>query len=1480
MDFFKKWNPISKKDIEALRFPDQPNQSSYKVPHFERILQIHVNPPCSNPRANSHPLILSIRSFSALWHRYSIIHGASQASADLFYDDLIALLLQETEGTSRARKPKKNAKVARARTAWATPAPLLDILARTFGISYERYCSPLNFSPIFPYGSTIGNHRTTQGQRVDSRWGFDYDAKLQDWRDHFGYANPEWLEDDLIDCITRASNAANDNTKPVRNIAIIPYNSDFPAVKLHLDNSRHHHILAIFAPNTLAFTPPQVMQGTRSDFGAKPYANAVALVSWENSLAPQPDQQGLSLLGKWCADTLKTPNKSTSDARVLWSEDLPTAKQSFTDPKLVQIPPLHPFWTELSEALTPTDDNHALLQTTAGVISHDIKNIFAATQANPARCAAQLEKLTHDMVALFHEAWKESNTLIKAISFQKPPCTDPTIGDDSVHEGVDPDSDCRSTSSADEHQQALPRAAHQFQTQRCHTTAIFLKATLFKTHSKKPEFGSAKQRSVPVMIENIMNLLDYDEPLQRARITPDIATKCQYCKVNAAVRDFPNIKGGTTSSCAPCRTKFELKETYGRYTARTIKCHICGSHQNRSNKIHTPSSPTDPTGWARSSEGFTCAPCKATERRQTHYTTPPVNFALPNVRRRLKHNLCLICHKYSPQGGTFLHHRICSQHYTSAPTAHQITTARVWNYLTTHYPLFSGTVHNPITVSNFVEYKMSSGSPITVNLIAELAELTHDHNPHEFPKDHEAPPPPEHYTMWLLTTPIPHHDLPLAPPLPPTPPPTPPTSPLCSPPPSPTKPNPQQEQRQTRANPLSKGKPTNPTRTISPRNVRAEESAANMGLAPAHVQIPPRAPQLAKPSKRAPAPKHSTPPTIVEIEDNSPSSLEITHQVPLSALSPALQKICNEIAPFDLHTVSTTLLQKHTAHLHKSDLPDIPGWTCISSDSSDVSSDSSTRGRRRLARQIFENESILTFAETAADKAQRFSERYRQHLERNPRGSQAKSSLPEIMDHLQASLRNIELYRKKSTALRHALAQAKVHRFVRPPKINHPAWDVGLPDHDEILRVMSGGSPDDCILEARGFRITRKTLNRLSWPATSTAQYLDTSIIDTYLAILCDFVSSTNAGHQTQRPTGRRIHIVSSMITLKFFPTTYGPHDLAAVINLAALREIPLTDLDLLVFPLNPRGTDHWWSVVFDFTTHKIITHNSSPTPSRNATKYVRALKILVAELATTYHHPIWSWSSWDTIGPESSPKQGNAYDCGVFLCMTITHLALEAPLTLSQLDMPLYRQHIAKRILANTYCRPDADAQSSTRIAMTTHPSPHPKKTQPTPHTQGKRASSPESIRYATKDATTSTAGNKVTPGPSKRAPHGSLSSAKQQRKRFNHAATHRPLSPIHLAPLPDSPTAAARPHLHTANNPPPLTPTSHTPLQGGGCAGGPARSPLKESRQLVREEGRETIITSPTAIATNRIIDFGESSPTTTSNAAVYTRRHSHPG
>ena len=177
---------------------------------------------------------------------------------------------------------------------------------------------------------------------------------------------------------------------------------------------------------------------------------------------------------------------------------------------------------------------------------------------------------------------------------------------------------------------------------------------------------------------------------------------------------------------------------------------------------------------------------------------------------------------------------------------------------------------------------------------------------------------------------------------------------------------------------------------------------------------------------------------------------------------------------------------------------------------------------------------------------------------------------------------------------------ARQHRFTRPPTPLHSTWSVGLPDQHAILAVLNNGSPGDLVLSDRGFHITRKTMQRLAWPATSREHYLDTSIVDTYLALLSEHMSVTNGDS--------KLHIVSSMISLKFFPTAYGPHDLDGVINLGAIRNIPMKDLDLLVFPLNPRGTEHWWSVVFAFSNKEIRVFNSSPTPARNTKKYVRAL--------------------------------------------------------------------------------------------------------------------------------------------------------------------------------------------------------------------------------------------------------------------------------
>ena len=204
-------------------------------------------------------------------------------------------------------------------------------------------------------------------------------------------------------------------------------------------------------------------------------------------------------------------------------------------------------------------------------------------------------------------------------------------------------------------------------------------------------------------------------------------------------------------------------------------------------------------------------------------------------------------------------------------------------------------------------------------------------------------------------------------------------------------------------------------------------------------------------------------------------------------------------------------------------------------------------------------------------------------------------------------------------------------------------------------------------------------VRRLAWPATSPAHYQDTSLIDTYCALLTEHTRELREGDPNHSliPT---THIVSAMITLKYFPTACGAHDLDAVLHTAAIRNIPLDKLDLLVFPLNPRGTEHWWLVTFDFRSKAIVIQNSSANPARNTTKYVRALKTLVKEAYRMYWHtPIWSCTDWKTTGPENSPKQLDSYDCGVFLCMSIACMAHGTPVTITQEDMANCRQHIAK---------------------------------------------------------------------------------------------------------------------------------------------------------------------------------------------------------
>ena len=96
--------------------------------------------------------------------------------------------------------------------------------------------------------------------------------------------------------------------------------------------------------------------------------------------------------------------------------------------------------------MTPDHDQHTLLLTLAGVLPPKVKEIYAASHANPAQCAKELQLLTYDLIVMGHEAWKETHLVTPPIKFKRSgvaPLTQLTTWD--KEEGHDPDPECNTT---------------------------------------------------------------------------------------------------------------------------------------------------------------------------------------------------------------------------------------------------------------------------------------------------------------------------------------------------------------------------------------------------------------------------------------------------------------------------------------------------------------------------------------------------------------------------------------------------------------------------------------------------------------------------------------------------------------------------------------------------------------------------------------------------------------------------------------------------------------------------------------------------------------------------------------------------------------------------------------------------------------------------------------------------------------------------
>ena len=103
----------------------------------------------------------------------------------------------------------------------------------------------------------------------------------------------------------------------------------------------------------------------------------------------------------------------------------------------------------------------------------------------------------------------------------------------------------------------------------------------------------------------------------------------------------------------------------------------------------------------------------------------------------------------------------------------------------------------------------------------------------------------------------------------------------------------------------------------------------------------------------------------------------------------------------------------------------------------------------------------------------------------------------------------------------------------------------------------------------------------------------------------------------------------------------------------------------------------------------------------------VEAIKQLFVDAYCLHHGPIWDWDNWSICYP-LLPRQSNPYDCGVFMCMYVLHLAMSAHMTFFQDDMPRCRIHMAQRLMADQFFV-DGSRPCLTTPAASRAPSPQP---------------------------------------------------------------------------------------------------------------------------------------------------------------------------
>ena len=157
-------------------------------------------------------------------------------------------------------------------------------------------------------------------------------------------------------------------------------------------------------------------------------------------------------------------------------------------------------------------------------------------------------------------------------------------------------------------------------------------------------------------------------------------------------------------------------------------------------------------------------------------------------------------------------------------------------------------------------------------------------------------------------------------------------------------------------------------------------------------------------------------------------------------------------------------------------------------------------------------------------------------------------------------------------------------------------------------------------------------------------------------------------------------HNSSVRVMSSFCLTKIGKKGYRDVCNWARRKDIDITHIDVLCFPMNWRN-NHWVLSVINFRRKRFEVWDSCST-SEHDPKTVAQFEGMKAFLAGelkqyNVHDDIKNW----TCVVEDAPVQENAYDCGVFTCMCAEYISLNVRPLFTQRNMSYFRKRMLVKL-------------------------------------------------------------------------------------------------------------------------------------------------------------------------------------------------------